>query len=94
MSKTLCTIAGWSLGVLMCLGLVIFIAQVSPEQHAIKVDRCVASAVRTYPKLAGREMKVAELKACRGLTDAELNSVRSDLQDFGVEAATRVAAGQ
>jgi hypothetical protein len=86
-------IGGWSLGVLMCLGVVVGVGSISPERQQARVDRCVATAVRTYPNLGGRELKVKELADCKGLTDQELNEVRQDLQEFGVEAATRVAQG-
>ncbi len=94
MSKKLWTILGWSVGVLCCLAVVVVVSAKSPEVRQQKVNGCLASAVRTYPNIGGRELKVKELNDCRGLTDTELNGVRADLQNFGVEAATRVAAGK
>lgn len=94
MSKKLWTILGWSVGVLCCLAVVVAVSNASPKVKQGRVDTCLASAVRTYPNIGGRELKVAELKDCQGLTDTELNGVRADLQAFGIEAATRVAKGQ
>lgn len=82
------SIAGALVGVIATLALVAVLDHFAPDP-----DRCVAAAVRVYPTIPGRELVVSELDDCRGLDDRQLSEVRAQLQAFGMEAATRVAAG-
>lgn len=89
MSKALCTLAGLFMGVLLTLGTVTVIEQYGPNP-----DACVAQAVRVYPSLAGRELVVGNLGACKRLNDDDLATVRTQLQDFGIAATQNVEAGK
>lgn len=56
--------------------------------HQADLDRCTAQAVRTYPTVD--EMKVADLKACDGLSEDELADVRKQLQDFILQGTLKI----
>lgn len=90
MNRTLAAIAGWSVGVLCCLCVVIGVSAISPENAQRRRDSCVAEAVRLYPELDGSELRVAELRSCRGLSKGELDTVRAQLQNFAIEGAKRL----
>lgn len=89
MSKALVGLAALFVGGLLGIGYTVGI-----EHYAPNTDGCVRSAVQVYPSLAGSELKLADLKECQRLSDGQLAIVRTELQNFGVQAAQNIEAGK